>query len=154
MWKNFCRDEFLYRPISPHCIHEHNCLRVGRCQLSPQSREVSRFKSSTRCFCMFSFLNRVLKFRRSRAKLLSYLAQVVYRLVVEPRANHIKRSHSQDHHHTADHAGAQGHHPAIFRKHLTGDRKEPLCLTPVSSVGGHVTDVTSSFRDHHLCTWF
>lgn len=53
----------------------------------------------------------------------AHLAQMIHGLVVEPRAHHIKRSHSQHHHHTTDHAGAEGHQPAVRWKHLGNRRK-------------------------------
>lgn len=50
--------------------------------------------------------------------LLPHLAQLIHRLVVEPRAHYVKRCHRQHHHHAADHAGSESHQPAVLRKHL------------------------------------
>lgn len=51
-------------------------------------------------------------------KLSPHLAQMIHRLVVEPRAHDIKRCHSRHHHHAADHAGTQSHQPAVLWEHL------------------------------------
>lgn len=47
-----------------------------------------------------------------------HLARLIHRLIVEARAHNVKWRHAKHHHHTADHAGGEGHQPAVLGKHL------------------------------------
>lgn len=49
---------------------------------------------------------------------LLHLAQLIHRLVVEPRAHHVERCHCHHHHDAAGHAGSESNQPAVLRKHL------------------------------------
>lgn len=55
---------------------------------------------------------------KKSTRLSPHLAQGIHRLVVEPCAHYVKGCHRQHHHHTADHAGTEGHQPAILWKQL------------------------------------
>lgn len=47
-----------------------------------------------------------------------HLARLIHRLIVEARAHYVKWRHAKHHHHAADHAGSEGHQPAVLGKHL------------------------------------
>lgn len=55
---------------------------------------------------------------KKQTGVMCHLARLIHRLIVEPRAHDVKRRHAQHHHHTADHAGTEGHQPAVLGKHL------------------------------------
>lgn len=52
-----------------------------------------------------------------------YLSQVIHRLIIEPCADDVKRSHEQNDHHTADHPSTERHQPAIGGEYLHADRQ-------------------------------
>lgn len=61
-------------------------------------------------------------------------------LVVEPRADHVKRRHGYHHRHAADHSGTQSHQPAVVWEHLKDEE------TKGSGVNGHFMSAASNFN--------
>lgn len=47
-----------------------------------------------------------------------HLARLIHWLIVEARAHDVEWRHAKHHHHAADHAGSEGHQPAVLWKHL------------------------------------